>query len=479
FINLGYYKAQYLPLVEEALQRKVDVGEVRLRIVPSPAIRLSALQISDNPDFSKEPFFTAGQVRLRLKFWPLLKGQFQIEEFVLEKPVVNLVKQPDGTFNFADIGEKKGEAEKKGDKEGAQKDRQSVRLSELIPAQVGIEQGVVTLRTKGQKPLTVQRIDVALEDFNTARPFPYRIALHIPGLKPIALDGPLRYDESRGALEIRENRLKVQDVPFTVSGSVTELTSVPRVNLSLANGGFETKPIIQALSESGLTSKELEISGPMGLNASLAGSSNALTSKINVEFKGLKVKDKRALEGTVVGSTALTLPLGGEASPVRALRGNGQVTAKDGTLTNVDLISKIQTITGLIGLPADQSRGATTFKTLQTEFTLAGGVAEFKRLFLDSPAMEALGAGKMTLESPTLDVGLDVALSPEVSARAGSGKAATFFKDERGRIVVPLKVTGPVKAPAVKLDTEKAVRKGAGRLFEQKKGELLERLFKR
>src|SRR3970040_2009927 len=76
FINLGYYKARYLPLVEEALQRKVEVEEVRLRIVPSPAIRLSALKVSDNPAFSKEPFFTAKQVRLKLKFWPLLKGQF-------------------------------------------------------------------------------------------------------------------------------------------------------------------------------------------------------------------------------------------------------------------------------------------------------------------------------------------------------------------------------------------------------------------
>ena len=61
-IDLGAYKGRYLPQVEEALRRKVDVGEIRLRIVPSPAIRVSALQVSDNPAFSKDPFFSAEAV---------------------------------------------------------------------------------------------------------------------------------------------------------------------------------------------------------------------------------------------------------------------------------------------------------------------------------------------------------------------------------------------------------------------------------
>jgi AsmA protein len=480
FINLGYYKARYLPLVEEALQRKVDVEEVRLRIVPSPAIRLTALKVSDNPAFSKEPFFTAKQVRLKLKFWPLLKGQFLIDEFVVEKPVVNLLKQPDGTFNFADLGKKKGAgAEKRTDKESGQKSREPVKLSELIPALVRIEDGDVTLQTKGQKPLRVQGIDLSLRDFATARPFPYRIALKLPGLKPISLEGHLQYDESRAALHLKENHLKIEDVDFAVTGSVTDLTAVPRVNLSLANGSFDTKPIIQALSESGLTPKQLEISGPMGFKASLAGPSNALTAKINAELKGLKVNDKRAFQGTVIGHVTLALTLGGEAPPARALVGNGQLTAKDGALTNVDLISKVQTITGLIGLPADQRSGATTFKTLEAEFTVGGGTAEFKRLFLNGPVMEALGGGKMALESTALDIALDVALSAEASARTGSGNAATFFKDERGRTVVPLKMTGPVKSPSVKPDAEKLARKGFGRFLEQKKGELFERFFKR
>lgn len=467
FINLGYYKTQYLPLVEEALQRKVDVGEVRLRILPTPSIRLSALSVADNPAFSKEPFFTAQQIRLQLKFWPLLRGQFQVEEFILEKPVVNLVKQPNGTFNFSDIGKKEDRAEKKEKKERLPKTKEPVKASELIPARLRIEEGNITFQTKGQKPIQIRGIDVSLKDFSTDRPFPYRVALSFPGLKPISLEGLLSYQESAAILTLKETRLKAQDVDFAVNGTLSDLTGVPKVNLTLSNDGFETKQISQLLSAAGLTPKELEIAGPLGLKLSLAGSSDRLASEVNVEFKGLKVNDRRAFNGTLVGAMLLSLPLGGEAPLTQTLHGNGKLAANDGVLTNVDLIEKIQQITGLIGVPKDQRSRATTFKTLETEFTLGSGIADVQRLFLASPVMEAQGSGKMALGPASLDLRIEVALSPEVSARAGSGKAVPFFKDDKGRIVVPLRIKGPVKQPSVNPDSEKLIKKGIGQLFER------------
>jgi len=62
FIDLGNYKSQFLPLAERALGRRVDVGEVRLRVLPRPAIYFSRFEISDNPQFSRAPFFSAQRV---------------------------------------------------------------------------------------------------------------------------------------------------------------------------------------------------------------------------------------------------------------------------------------------------------------------------------------------------------------------------------------------------------------------------------
>jgi AsmA protein len=467
FIDLGSYKARYLPLAEEALQRKVDVGEVRLSVVPTPSIRLSALSVADNPAFSQEPFFAARQIRLRLRLWPLLRGRFQVEEFVLEKPVVNLVQQPDGTFNFADIGKKKDGAGKKEQKEGLPKTKTPVKASELIPARLRIEEGNITFQTKGQEPLQLRGVDVSLKDFSADRPFSYRVALSFPGLKPIALEGLLSYQEPGATLTLKESRLRAQDIHFAVNGAVGDLTGIPQLNLTLGNDGFEVKPILQLLSAADITPKELEMSGPMGLRVAVKGPSNGLAAQVDARLEGLTVNDPRALNGTVTGDIRLNIPLGGETPLPQSLRGNGKLAAKDGALTNVDLVEKIQQITGLLGVSEEQTGGATTFKTLETEFTLGSGTANFERLFLASPVMEARGSGKMTLASPSLDLRIEVALAAEISARAGSAKAATFFKDDQGRIVVPLRIKGPVKRPSVSPDSEKLIRKGMGQLFER------------
>jgi len=65
FVDLGYFKRTYLPLIEESLNRRLDVGEVRLRLVPTPSIQLSQLKIFDNAPFGDHMFFSAEQVRLR------------------------------------------------------------------------------------------------------------------------------------------------------------------------------------------------------------------------------------------------------------------------------------------------------------------------------------------------------------------------------------------------------------------------------
>src|ERR1044071_8579720 len=67
FIDLGIFKSTYLPLIEEALHRRIDVSEVRLTFIPTPSIRLSNLKVSESPAFPDNIFFAAQQLQLRLK----------------------------------------------------------------------------------------------------------------------------------------------------------------------------------------------------------------------------------------------------------------------------------------------------------------------------------------------------------------------------------------------------------------------------
>lgn len=472
FIDLGLFKSTYLPLVEEALNRRVDVSEVRLNFLPTPSIRLSKLRVSDGPVSSGNAFFSAQEVRLRVKFLPLLRGRFEITELILAKPAFNLGKQPDGSFNYVSGAGKRAPAGagRDGRKKTVQpKSADTAPVPIIIPGRMTIQDGQLNIITKGQAPVQIKGIDLSLQDFSGDRPFPFRASFDYPGLKTISLEGELDYRENKSLLQLRKNRLKIQDLNLPLEGSIGDLSTAPRLNLNINGDNIDAKPIFQILAVFGLAPRDTEVSGPIALALNLTGPVNGPTTQVRGLFKNVRVNGKRALKGNLSGEVSIRLPFGGGAAS-RRLEGSGKLTARDGELTNVNLIEKIQRVTGMIGLSKDQRREATTFQRMETHFILGGGYAEFTRLYLINPQMEVNGDGIMTLERPTLDMAIQTALSAQASARAGRARAATVFKDNRGRIVVPLKVTGPVENPSVNLNVAalpRNVDKSFGSLFKQ------------
>jgi hypothetical protein len=97
---------------------------------------------------------------------------------------------------------------------------------------------------------------------------------------------------------------------------------------------------------------------------------------------------------------------------------------------------------------------------------------------LINPQMEIAGNGTMTIERPTLDLAISTTLSPQASTRAGRARMSTFFKDRKGRVVVPLRVSGPVENPSVDLNAEKLVETGLPQNAEKGFSALFKRLFR-
>lgn len=481
FIDLGIFKQTYLPLVEEALHRRIDVGEVRLSLIPTPSIRLSNLQVSDSPAFPDNTFFAAEQLQLRLSFWPLLLGRFEVTEFILAKPVINLLKRPDGTFNYSDLADKRVAIERPRDKKkksSASKPPEPAAIPLIVPSRMRIEDGQLNVQTVGQKPIQIEGIALWLQGFSSDHGFPYRASFSYPGLKTVALEGTLDYREEQSKLTLRDNRLRIQDLVLPVEGSISDISTLPRVDLSLAIDRVEAKPIFQILSVFGLAPRDTEVSGSMGLRMTVAGPSHRLVTQIHGDFQDLRVEDKRALKGNLNGEVFIKLPLGGRSSAARRLQGNGKLVARDGELSNASLITKVRKVAGLLGLSQQERRQATTFKRLETEFTIADGVADFNRIHLINPQIEVYGNGTMTLERPKLNLAIETALSPQASTRSGKGRTASFFKNGQGRVVVPLMISGPLESPAIDLDSAKLAQRGSGQTVEQGLGSFFKQLLR-
>jgi uncharacterized protein involved in outer membrane biogenesis len=453
-IDVGAYKARFLPLAEHALGRKIDVGEVRLRVLPTPAIRLVHLRVADNPAFSRDSFFTARALSLRLKLSALLRGRLEVEEFILENPVFNLLKRADGAFNFGDLAKSENRGKDKTAISG--KLRGGARSLHFLPARVRVEGGAISLRAPGRNALEIDGIELQLEDFAAGRPFRYRAAFKAPGLEPVTIAGAMMYDEAAATLSLRDSILKAEGVDFEVSGAVTGLSRTPEFNLLIANDGFEIKPLVERLKKRGSLAREIAASGVAGLRLRLSGRSNNLLAEVDARPKGVEIDDPRTFKGVVAGDIALAASLAGEQPLVGRLRGAGRLTARDGALTHVDLVKQIEQVAGASG-SGKQPSGATTFKLVTIDFTLGGAVAELSRIGLESPIMDARGRGRLFIETQTVDVTLQAALTPAVSARLVSARRATFATDGRGRMLVPLRISGPVARPGVNIEAPKVI----------------------
>ena len=65
--------------------------------------------------------------------------------------------------------------------------------------------GRLNVEAKGQKPLSINGIELSLQEFSGDHPFPYHASFTYPGLKTIFLEGWLSYQESQSMLQLKDN----------------------------------------------------------------------------------------------------------------------------------------------------------------------------------------------------------------------------------------------------------------------------------
>jgi AsmA protein len=94
----------------QALARPVKFRSVSVSVLPYPAVRLHGLEIAEDPAFGGGPFVRLDEADLRLKLWPLLRGQVQFTTLVLKQPTIALIQGPGGRWNFASLGTARGAA---------------------------------------------------------------------------------------------------------------------------------------------------------------------------------------------------------------------------------------------------------------------------------------------------------------------------------------------------------------------------------
>ena len=100
-IPSSVYRAQIETQAEAALGRDVALnGDARLSIIPSISARVGGVTVANPSGFSAANMIEAGELRARVKFFPLLAGRVEIAEISLVDANVSLERLSDGTANW-------------------------------------------------------------------------------------------------------------------------------------------------------------------------------------------------------------------------------------------------------------------------------------------------------------------------------------------------------------------------------------------
>jgi hypothetical protein len=88
----------------QALGRPVRFASVSITVFPWPSVELYALEIGEDPQFGTAPFVKLDTGRLTLRVRPLLGGRIEFGALTLTRPVITLIRNPDGQLNIASLG---------------------------------------------------------------------------------------------------------------------------------------------------------------------------------------------------------------------------------------------------------------------------------------------------------------------------------------------------------------------------------------
>lgn len=102
-ISLEGFKRRIETQAEQALHRKVAIGQVRLQILTGLGAGLENLVVDNPPNWQKEHFVKVGTLSVKVAFLPLLQGHVDISRIILRDGDIFLERDAQGRMNYDDL----------------------------------------------------------------------------------------------------------------------------------------------------------------------------------------------------------------------------------------------------------------------------------------------------------------------------------------------------------------------------------------
>jgi uncharacterized protein involved in outer membrane biogenesis len=162
------------------------------------------------------------------------------------------------------------------------------------------------------------------------------------------------------------------------------------------------------------------------------------------------------ISGTLTGEGTFSAQGADMAAVLASANGKGSASIVNGTIKRLNLV---RTVVLFFGRPApDTAASSDQFERIDVSYSLARRVARADSFSMRSRDADLDGTGTLTLETGALEGTVDMTLSEELSAQAGTDLAR--FTREANRIVLPARIGGTLEQPSITINASAAIRRG-------------------
>ena len=478
-IDLNKYQDQYKPLIEDALNRKVQLQDIRLTIWPRIGARVAGFAVLDDPAFGSHPFTSLTSLDVGVKLMPLLSGTVEVEEITLRNPVITVIKNKNGVLNVSTIGRTGVGLPKTPSRAPIPSTEGPLKILALLAVdRVSIAGGKLTYRDLSAPEPTeyiLQDMELLLQSVRLGQSPRLHVGMLVqPFNLPVRLDGTFGPLKESTDIEAINLQLALGKTDITIAGKIvgqnaTVNISAPVINTANLpmtlplNKPVDIKDLRIAAEVKGQEAKLNALSfqlfdGQVKGQGKLTAGSDAPPFNITLMIQGMQLGPAlnavAATQVSISGTAGADLDVQGRGLSMpdltKSLEGTGHVAVTDGKIEGVNLLQEAISILKVAGISLDNAK-TTAFSTIETDLGIKHGTVHVQRLLMDSHDFQATGGGTIGFDQ-TLNLSVNLSLSQDFSQKIAHSSPATKLAMKEGRLSLPLVITGTAQAPSYGLD---------------------------
>ena len=480
-VDANKYRPQIETAMNTALNRKVEIGNIKLSIFQG-GVSVEDISIADDPAFSTEPFLKAKDLTVGVELMPLIFSRaLNVTGVSIDEPEVFLIRSKSGTWNFSTLG-----ATSSKPKDGSS-DASSMNAASVLVEKLTIKNGKLLVGTVGAngKRREYDNMNFEATGLSYANQFPFQFSATTPGngsLKLAGKVGPLNQTDAQetpldATVEVKDLDLASTgflDPSSGIAGVVDFAGSVNSDGKKMISKGQLTAKKLQAVPGSSPAGVPVEIDydtnyvlkaqtgdltqGDVHIGKALAhltgtynnaGDTPAIQMKLN--GPGMPVPELEAVlpalgvilpsgtslkGGTMDTSLAIT-------GPVDRTAITGPVKLSNTTLSGFDLGSKLGALSSFAGIPKGSD---TVIQTLSTDLRFAADGIRTENLNLIVPSIGTMTGNGTIAPDHTLNYKMSAVITASSGALGGVAKLSSLGGAQKGGI--PFTIKGTTSNPS-------------------------------